>query len=66
MRSSTLCPSCAGTASEIVMWVNEIREHRPDREELTTLVDATCPGLPYDQRTALIDGLRAFVHFAES
>lgn len=25
------CPSCAGTASEIVMWANEIRERRPDR-----------------------------------
>jgi transposase len=60
------CPSCAGTASEIVMWANEIRERRPSREELTALVDATCPGLPEDQRTSLIDGLRAFVRFAES
>lgn len=60
------CPSCAGTASEIAMWVNEIRERRPSREELAALVDATCPGLPEDQRTPLIDGLRAFVHFAES
>ena len=23
------CPSCAGTASEIAMWVNEIRKRRP-------------------------------------
>jgi len=59
------CPSCAGTASEIVMWANEIRERRPGREELTALVDATCPGLPEDQRTSLINGLRAFVRFAE-
>jgi len=48
------------------MWANEIRERRPGREELTALVDATCPGLPVDQRTQLIDGLRAFVRFAES
>ncbi|EIM26852.1 hypothetical protein [Microvirga lotononidis] len=60
------CPSCAGTASEIAMWAKEIRERRPSREELTALVDATCPGLPADQRKQLIDGLRAFVRFAES
>jgi hypothetical protein len=60
------CPSCAGTASAIVMWANEIRERRPSREELAALVDATCPGLADDQRTSLIDGLRAFVRFAES
>jgi len=60
------CPSCAGTASEIVMWANEIRERRPSGEELAVLVDATCPGLPETQRTLLIDGLRAFVRFAES
>jgi len=59
------CPSCAGTASEIVLWANEIRERRPGREELTALVDAACPGLPDDQRTLLINGLRAFVRFAE-
>ncbi len=59
------CPSGAGTASEIVMWANEIRERRPSREELTALVDAACPGLPDDQRTLLINGLRAFVRFAE-
>ncbi len=59
------CPSCAGAASEIVMWANEIRERRPSREELTALVDAACPGLPDDQRTLLINGLRAFVRFAE-
>jgi hypothetical protein len=59
------CPSCAGTASEIVMWANEIRECRPSREELTALVDAICPDLPADQRTSLIDALRAFVRFAE-
>jgi hypothetical protein len=60
------CPACAGTASEIAMWANEIRERRPGREELAALVDATCPGLPADQRTQLIDGLRAFVRFSES
>ena len=43
------------------MWANEIRERRPSREELAALVDATCLGLPADQRTLLIDGLRAFV-----
>jgi hypothetical protein len=48
------------------MWANEIRERRPGREELTALVDAICPNLPDDQRTLLIDGLRAFVRFAES
>ncbi|WP_201836050.1 hypothetical protein [Microvirga zambiensis] len=60
------CPSCAGTASEIVMWANEIRERRPGHEELTDLIDAACPGLPNDQRTHLIRGLCAFVRFAES
>jgi hypothetical protein len=60
------CPSCAGTASEIMMWANEIRGRRPSREELAALVDATCPGLPGDQRTPLSDGLRALVRFAES
>jgi hypothetical protein len=60
------CSSCAGTASKIAMWANEIRERRPGREQLEALVDATCPGLPEDQRTLLIDGLRAFVRFAES
>ena len=59
-------PSCAGTASEIATWATEIRERRPDREELTALVDGTCPDLPAEQRTQLIDGLRAFVRFAES
>ncbi|WP_246777096.1 hypothetical protein [Microvirga sp. VF16] len=34
------CPSCAGTASEIVMWASEIRERRPGREQLAALVDA--------------------------
>ena len=48
------------------MWANEIRERRPGREELAALVDATCLGLPADQRTLLIDGLRAFVRFAET
>ncbi|EIM30156.1 hypothetical protein [Microvirga lotononidis] len=60
------CPSCASTAPEIVMWVNEIRERRPGREELTALVDTTYPGLPADQRALLIAGLRAFVRFAET
>jgi hypothetical protein len=60
------CPSCAGTASEIVMWANEIQGRRPSREELTALVDAVCPGLLDDQRTDLINGLRAFIRFAES
>jgi hypothetical protein len=27
------CPACAGTASEIAMWANEIRERRPGRED---------------------------------
>jgi hypothetical protein len=60
------CPSCAGTASEIAMWANEIRERRPSREEPAALVDATCPDLRADQRTRLIDGLRALARFAES
>jgi hypothetical protein len=60
------CPSCAGRASEIIMWAGEIRERRPSREELTALVDVTCKGsLPDDQRQLLINGLRALVRFAE-
>ncbi|WP_244627745.1 hypothetical protein [Microvirga tunisiensis] len=48
------------------MWANEIRERRPGHEGLAALVDATCPGVPADQRTQLIDGLRSFIRFAES
>jgi hypothetical protein len=60
------CPSCARRASEIITWAGEIRERRPSREELTALVDLTCKGyLPDDQRELLINGLRAFVRFAE-
>lgn len=60
------CPSCASRAAEIIMWAGEIRERRPGREELAALVDATCKGyLPDDQRELLINGLRAFVRFAE-
>jgi hypothetical protein len=60
------CPTCAGKASEIIVWASEIRERRPGREELTALVDAICQGyLPEHQRTLLIDGLRALVRFAE-
>ncbi len=60
------CPSCASRASEILLWAGEIRERRPSREELAALVDATCKGyLPDDQRELLINGLRAFVRFAE-
>lgn len=59
------CPSCAHQASEILLWAGQIRERRPSREELTALVDATCPDLPKDQRTLLIDGLRVLVRFAE-
>jgi hypothetical protein len=54
------CPSCAGRASEITTWAGQAREHRASRQELEALVDATCRGyLPDDQRTLLIDGLRA-------
>jgi len=59
------CPACAGRASEIATWAGEVRERRPSREELTALVDLTCPGLPDHQRNALIDGLGALVRFAE-
>ncbi len=60
------CPSCASRASEIILWAGEIRERRPSREELAALVDAICEGsLPEDRRKLLIDGLRAFVRFAE-
>jgi len=60
------CPTCAGKASEIMVWAGEIRERRPSREELTALVDATCEGfLPDDRRALLIEGLRALVRFAE-
>ncbi|KLK90181.1 hypothetical protein AA309_27105 [Microvirga vignae] len=37
-------PSCAGMASDIVTWSNAIRGPGPRHEELTALVDATCPG----------------------
>jgi len=60
------CPSCAGRASEIIMWAGEIRERRPSREELAALVDAVCESdLPGERRKLLIDGLRALVRFAE-
>jgi hypothetical protein len=61
------CPSCVGRASEITTWAGQIRERRPSRQELEALVDATCRGyLPDDQRTLLIDGLRALVRFAKT
>jgi len=48
------------------MWAGEIRERRPGRPELEALIDATCGGLlPDEQRTRLIEGLRALVRFAE-
>jgi hypothetical protein len=48
------------------MWVGEIRERYPSREELAALVDPACEGyLPDDQRELLIKGLRVFVRFAE-
>ncbi len=60
------CPSCAGRASEIIVWAEQVRERRPSREELAALIDATCPGaLNETQRTHLIEGLRALVRFAE-
>ena len=60
------CPSCAGRASEIMMWAGEIRDRRPSRDELAALVDATCQGyLPEQERTLLINSLRALVRFAE-
>ena len=60
------CPSRANHASEIFMWVGEIRERYPSREELAALVDPACEGsLPDDQRELLIKGLRVFVRFAE-
>jgi len=63
---SEQCPSCAGKASEIALWAGQIRERRPSREELETLVDAACPGLlPNGHRTLLIESLRALVRFAE-
>ncbi len=60
------CPSCAGRASEIIVWAEQVRERRPSREELATLIDTTCPGaLTETQRANLIEGLRALVRFAE-
>jgi hypothetical protein len=32
------CPSCAGRVSENALWAGQIRERRPDREELVALV----------------------------
>jgi hypothetical protein len=61
-----VCPSCAAKASEIIVWASEIRERRPSREELAALVDTVCgSSLSDDQRGLLIEGLRAFVRFAE-
>jgi len=59
------CPACAGRASEISLWAKQIRERRPSREELEALVDAIFKDLPQDQRTLLIESLRALVRFAE-
>ena len=60
------CPSCAGRASEIIVWAEQVRERRPSREELAALVDATCQvALTETQRANLIEGLRAMVRFAE-
>jgi hypothetical protein len=60
------CPSCAGKASEIALWAGQIRERRPGRTELETLVDSICQGLlPEERRTQLIDSLQALVRFAE-
>jgi hypothetical protein len=60
------CPSCAGRASEIIVWAEQIRERRPSREELAALIDTTCPGaLTETQRASLIESLRALVRFAE-
>ncbi len=60
------CPSCAGRASEIIVWAKEVRERRPSREELAALIDTTCQGaLTETQRANLIEGLRALVRFAE-
>lgn len=56
------CPDCAGKASEIVVWVSEVRERRPDRAEITALVDATVGGaLPEPERAVLIDSMLALV-----
>lgn len=60
------CPGCAAKASEIIIWVEQVRERRPSREELAALVDATCEGaLGETHRANLIEGLRALVRFAE-
>ncbi len=60
------CPGCAAKASEIIIWVEQVRERRPSQEEIAALVDATCQGaLTETQRANLIAGLRALVRFAE-
>ncbi len=49
-----------------MMWAGQIRERRPSREEVTALVDSVCQGhLPEQERTLLINSLRALVRFAE-
>ena len=56
------CPACAAKASEIVVWVSEVRERRPDRAEITALVDATVGNaLAEPERSLLIDGMLALV-----
>jgi uncharacterized protein YicC (UPF0701 family) len=60
------CPSCSAKASEIIHWAKEVRERRPNREELTALVDAACKGaLTNTQRADLIEGMQALVRVAE-
>jgi len=60
------CPDCTGKASEIIVWAEQIQERRPSREEIAALIDVTCPGaLTETQRAHLIEGLRAFMRFAE-
>jgi hypothetical protein len=60
------CPSCARKATRIVMWANQIRERRPDRAELATIVGVQSAGLLPDARMrALVDHLCAVVRYAE-
>lgn len=55
------CPSCAVTASEIVMWADRIRERRPSRDALAAVVNASCAGLSADGRKAIVETIYGMV-----
>jgi hypothetical protein len=54
------CPHCAASASEIIMWADEIRERWPSCDDLRAIVETMCGGaLPESQRRLLTNALCA-------